>query len=227
MRPTITVLAFVLVLSSFSDLALAEDEAQPLSDDEIRTLIDLGCGGRHPAENYRGLADFDVFGPLWLAKPREERPRGVILTAPLRVYLLARGRRCGKITIDEAREFAGAEIWVVLWRFEDPPGEPGQSRVTSGQTVFTPTEVRYRADGAWHQPLWTRTKDSQVAAWYWQDWNEREGLIAAFPTLHRSGALHTDYRIEEKGQSYLTGSEIFTLSYSDKWWQAAFEVPRD
>ena len=201
---------------------------QALSDADMQTILDLACRTKHPAERYNGLQrKFDVLGPLWLSRPNDQRARGVILPPAMRVYLRGRDRSCGKMTLDDVRDVAGPEVWVVLWRIEDPPCPSWQRCNDSGQKLLVPTEIRYHADNTWHNPMWIRTEDSMVAGWYWDDWNEEQSLIAAFPTLHRSGSLHAEYRVEERGRSYLTESEIFTLAYSDKWWQAAFDVPQE
>ncbi len=208
----------------------AEDEtaveAPPgaMTDAEIETALETGCRRNHPIEHYRGLGNrHDVLGPLWLEEPGEDRPRGVILPPFLRVYLAGRSRKCNNLDIDAARELAGPEIWVVLWRFEDPPSPPFRRHTTSDQKVLRPTEVRQRADGAWHKSLWTRSKDNWVSGWFGADWDDGEGLVAAFSDLSRIGALHVDYKVEEKGRSYLTESEIFSIStFREKWWAAAF-----
>lgn len=203
--------------------ALTADAEQPLADADVQAILDLACKRRHPAEYYRGVHGFEVLGPLWLWEPDEERARGVILPPAMRVYLLGRGRRCGQVELADAREVAGPEIWVVVWRYEDPPGPPGRMHTTFDQKVLTPTEIRFHGGGRWHEPIWTRSRDSRVAGWYWEDWNEKESLVAAFSHLDRSGGLFAEYRVEEDGRSYLTESEVFSLSYSDKWWSAAFD----
>lgn len=101
---------------------------------EIVSALEAGCSRSHRLEHYRGVGNrYDVIGPLWLTKPGEGRPRGVILPPFLRVYLYGRSRRCKKLGaehVEKARALAGPEVWVVLWRHEGPP-KPYESGTTS------------------------------------------------------------------------------------------------
>ncbi|MBZ0112190.1 MAG: hypothetical protein K8J08_07010 [Thermoanaerobaculia bacterium] len=194
-----------------------------LPDSTIAGAIRAGCGTTHPFETYQPTGRrYEVTGPLFLEEGRESVPRGVILPPYLRVFLYGRSRGCKRATVDEARELAGPEVWVVLWRHEDPPNPPGQQRTSLDQRILRPTEVRWRSEGRWHEATETRTRDRWIHNWYGQEWIERESLVAVFPTLKHNGALHADYKVEEDGRSYLTDSEIFSLTVlPKKWWLAA------
>ncbi len=221
------VLAVALLVSAGCAAARAEGTAA-LTDAEIETAFAAGCSRAHRIEHYRGVGNrHQVIGPLWLEKPGEDPPRGVILPPFLRVFLEGRSRRCKKFDVEALRPLAEAEIWVVLWRHEDPPSPPFRSYTTSDQKVLRPTEVRHRADDTWHQPLWTRSEDRWILRWFAHDWNEKESLLASFAQLDETGALHVDYKVEENGRSYLRESAVFPLtSYSKTWWTAAFgEAP--
>ena len=199
------------------------DQSGFLPDSTIEGAMRAGCARVDPMETYQPTGRrYDVTGPLFLAEGREPVPRGVILPPYLRVFLYGRDRGCKRATVDEARELAGPEVWVVLWRHEDPPNPPGQQRTNSTQRILRPTEVRWRSEGQWHEATETRTRDRWVHNWYGQEWIERESLVAEFPSLERIGSLHTDYKVEEDGSSYLTDSEIFSLTlFPEKWWFAA------
>ncbi len=205
-------------------------EGTVMTDAQIGATINAGCSRADPIEHYQGIGNrHQVLGPLWLEEPGEDRPRGVILPPYLRVYLYGRSHRCKKLYeswaehVEKAREMAGPEVWVVLWRSEDPPSPPFQRHTTSDQKLLRPTEVRLRTDGTWHDPLWTRDRDRWARSWFSQDWDDGESLVATFSSLDHSGALHADYKVEEDGRSYLTESEIFSLTtFPGKWWKAAW-----
>lgn len=226
------------VLAAYSPLAAqtthsildtAPDRTRFLPDSTIERAIRAGCAMADPMETYQPpCRRYDVAGPLFLTEGREPVPRGVILPPYLRVFLYGRSRGCKRATVDEARELAGPEIWVVLWRHEDPPNPPGQQRTSLDQRILRPTEVRWRSEGQWHKATETRTRDSWIHNWYGSEWIERESLVAVFPKLERTGALHADYKVEEDGRSYLTDSEVFSLTmYPEKWWRLGHGLGSD
>ncbi len=195
-----------------------------LDDAVIQEAMTSGCNRSHDLENYRGhLRRFDTVGPLWLAKPGKSRLRGFILPPYLRVYWYGRSHRCKDLELSQARELAGPEVWVVLFRIEDPPSPPGSKRTRHDQKVSRPSSVTYRNSDGRHEPLWERTRDSRAASWFYQHWIERESLVVAFEELSRDGQLYVDYTIEHEGSSYLTELEVFTLRLlPEDWWYASF-----
>ena len=199
--------------------------AERLTDDIIEQAMLSGCNRSHDLERYRGQPRrFESVGPLWLTKAGKSRVRGFVLPPYLRVYFYGRSRRCKDLDIEQARELAGLEIWIALFRVEDPDSPPGSNRTTPDQKVFRPTSVTYRdSDGRRHEPLWERTRDSRMASWFFVQWIERESLVVAFDNLTRDGQLYVDYAIEHEGRSYLTDLEVFTLRLLPQdWWDAAF-----
>lgn len=209
--------------------SIAEDTGTagpaPMGDAEIEAIITRACQPNpgYAIDHYKGDAGrrYDFVGPLWLSTAGKKGALGVILPPFLRLYHYGTSRNCRKVSVEEARPLAGPEIWVVLWRAEDPPS-PYRMRTTSDQRVLTPTEVKWRAGGKWHKPIWTRTRDSWISSWFGRDWNEKESLLAAFETLERDGALHVDYQVEEYARSYLTDSAVIPLTlFREKWWRLA------
>ena len=216
---------FALFLSVAAATVQAEEPAA-MTDAEIEAIITQSCKPNpgYAIDHYKGEAGrrYDFVGPLWLSASGKKGALGVILPPFLRLYHYGKSRACKKLSLDEARELAGPEVWVVLWRSEDPPS-PYRMHTTSDQRVLRPTEVRWRSGGKWHKPVWTRTRDAWVSAWFGRDWNEKESLLAAFAPLERDGAFHADYQVEEDGRSYLTDSAVFPLNlFREKWWLAAF-----
>lgn len=220
-------LSIWLLLTPQFAVAASSEESPPRApesiwtDERIEEAIRAGCDAGHPLQHYRGLGrTFDVPGPLWLAEPGDERARGVVLPTYLRLFLYGDHRRCADIDLDDARPLAGPETWVVLWRVEEP--HRGRSRPRSDQKVLRPKEVRLRSEGAWHQPVETRPSDRWANSWFYDDWDEKEGLVAVFESLPKDGSLFVDYDIEEGGRSYLTDSSIFGLTTMPaKWWALA------
>jgi hypothetical protein len=223
LRLALAILAAAPIMGAAS---AAAEGTSPMSDAEIRAMLDLACRRGHPLEHRDGgrrlRHDTDDFGPLWLSEPGEPRARGVVLPAPIRVYLMGRGRRCGSVDLEAAREVAGPEVWVAAWRFEDPPGSPGRRHTTSDQKVLHPLEVRHRAGGEWRRPLWSRDRDRWLSAWYWRHWDERESLVAAFESVDPGGAIWVDYRQEHRGRSHQPPAEILSLAYPEEYWDLAF-----
>ena len=204
-------------------------EPSAMTDEQIRSVLARSClpNPGYGFEHYDGPPgrDFEFIGPLYLTTGGKKLAYGVILPPFLRLFHYGRTHACDEVSLDEARTLAGNETWVVLWRLEDPP-RPFAAGTTGDQKVLTPTEVRWRSGGAWHEPVWTRTRDSWMSSWFGRDWNERSSLLAAFATLEHDGALHADYRVTENGRSYLTEQAIFSLTLlREKWWQAASEPP--
>lgn len=205
-------------------LPAAGSSSERWSDDAITQVLERHCAfeSGDPIRLYRGPVDrFEIQGPLWLHEAGDDAVFGVILPTFLRLYLYAQARGCKKATLEDARELAGNEVWVALWRTEDPP-RPREHLTTSDQVVQIPNRVRWRHARAWHKPLWTRERSPWLASWYGADWNDGESLLAAFATLERDGALHIDYEVTHKG-STTYDSPSFQLEMLDAlWWQVAF-----
>ena len=203
------------------------------TDTEVQWAIELGCKrGRglqgKNVEHYRGIANkHDMIGPLWLEKAGDRRARGVILPTALRLYLYGRSQGCRRLDLADARTLAGPETWVVVWRAETPH-RPFTRATSSDQKVLRPTEIRLRHQDAWHEPASTRNRDRWIQTWYGEDWDEKESLVAAFPSLPHQGVLHVDYDLSEDGRSYLKDSAIFSLSLlPEEWWAAAHNLTLD
>ena len=212
-------------------VALAEEQPADTPKPEwtgpqLEEAIRAGCDAGHKLHHYRGFArSFDVPGPLWLAAADDERARGVVLPTFLRLFLYGRHRGCSDLDLDDARPLAGPETWVVLWRVEEP--HRGRSTPRSDQKILRPKEVRHRSKGAWHHPVRTRTSDRWMRSWFYDDWDDRESLLAIFAQLPHDGSLFVDYDIEERGRSYLTDSPIFGLTTMPaKWWAMAHGDPQ-
>lgn len=216
-----------LVLALALALALPANgtSVQRWSDDEIARVLERHCAYevRDPIRTYRGAVErFEIQGPLWLHEAGDDRVFGVILPTFLRLYLFAQSRGCDKATLEEARELAGDEVWVALWRTEDPPS-PYQLHTTSSQVVRRPTRVRWRYQRAWHKPTWTRQRSTWLTSWYGADWDNGQSLLAAFTHLERDGALHIDYEVTEKGRTVYDNPSHQLSMLDAGWWKVAFE----
>ncbi|MEM9556454.1 MAG: hypothetical protein AAGC60_19510 [Acidobacteriota bacterium] len=215
-----------LVLSLGLTLAMPAPGAAPerWSDQDIQRVLERHCGfeAGDPIRRYRGAIErFEIQGPLWLHKAGDSEVFGVILPTFLRLYLFAQSRGCDDATLEDARELAGNEVWVALWRTEDPP-RPHQHLTTSDQEVRRPTRVRWRYEGAWRKPAWTQKRNKWLATWYSADWNDGQSLLAAFPDLERDGALHIDYEVSEKGRTTYDNRSHQLSLHDAKWWRVAF-----
>ncbi|MDA8021157.1 MAG: hypothetical protein MPN21_27280 [Thermoanaerobaculia bacterium] len=210
---------------SYSTEAEEEQDEQAWTDLDIESAIQAGCDAGSRLHRQRGAyRSFDVPGPLWLAEPGDDRARGVVLPTFLRLFLYGSHYRCRDIDLDHARPLAGPETWVVLWRIEEP--HRGRSTPRSDQKVLRPTEVRLRSGGDWHHPVETRTRDRWANSWYFEDWDEKEGLVAVFERMPQDGSLFVDYNVEEDGRSYLTESSVFGLTMMPaKSWAMAHGEP--
>lgn len=194
-----------------------------MSDETMEAAFTAGCNAGHPLNSNGGSGNrSQITIHLGLEKAREARARGVILPPFLRLFLYGRSMRCKDYDPVKARELAKPEVWVVIWRYEDPP-HPYSSGTTSKQKVLHPTQVRHFSKNSFHQPLHTRTRDRWAKDWFAEDWNEKESLLVAFASLDRTGALHVDYKVEENGRSYLRESTVFPLHFLPEIeWDAAF-----
>lgn len=215
-----------LVLTLLLTIAVpaAADPPQRWSDDDIQKVLDRHCEfeAGDPIRKHRGIVDrFKVQGPLWLHEAGESSVFGVILPTFLRLYLFAQTRGCDDAPLEDARELAGHEVWVALWRTEDPP-RPRQHMTTSDQEVRVPTRVRWRYERAWHKPAWTKKRNRWLATWYSDDWNDGQSLLAAFPSLERDGALHIDYEVSKEGRTTYDNPSHQLQMHDAKWWRVAF-----
>lgn len=218
------VLLLSLVLAMALTLPAAGESPQRWSDDRIQQVLERHCEfeAGDPIRQYRGAVDrFEIQGPLWLHEAGDDSVFGVILPTYLRLYLFAQSRGCKKATLEDARELAGDEVWVALWRTEDPP-QPYQLQTTSDQEVRRPTRVRWRYERKWHKPEWTLKRSTWLTTWYGADWNDGQSLLAGFPTLERDGSLHIDYEVTEKGRTTYDNPSHQLKTLEAKWWQIAF-----
>lgn len=234
-RLSTLVIAFLLALTFTSpSLGTEEPPSDPAStteapawtDAEIEAALSAACDSDNRIRNYRGTQQkFDVVGPLWLAERDDERARGVVLPTFLRLYHYAHDHRCQEMEVDEARELAGPETWVVLWRVETP-FRGRQSMTGHDQKILRPKEVRLRHENEWHNPVETRTRDSWMSRWFYDDWDPEESLVAVFDEVPYAGSLFVDWGLEEDGRNYLSESAIFSMhSVPKKWWALAHGEP--
>ncbi len=218
----------VLTLALFLALPAGGSSPERWSDEAITRVLERHCAfeAGDPIRLHRGQFErFEIPGPLWLHEAGDDAVFGVILPTFLRLYLFAQARGCKKATLEDARELAGNEVWVALWRTEDPPN-PYQHLTTSDQVVQRPNRVRWRHARAWHKPLWTRERSTWLASWYSADWNNGESLLAAFTTLERDGALHIDYEVTHKGSTTYDNPSFQLEMLDARWWDIAFgETP--
>lgn len=213
-------LSLALTLS----LPAAGQTPERWSDDDIRQVLAQHCAfeAGDPIRKYRGAVErFEIQGPLWLHEAGDDTVFGVILPTFLRLYLFAQSRGCEKATLEDARELADNEVWVALWRTEDPP-QPFQQHTTSDQVVRIPTRVRWRYERAWHKPAWTQQRNRWLSTWYGADWNDGHSLLAGFSHLEHDGALHIDYEVTEKGRTVYDNPSHPLSMLDAKWWKVAF-----